>query len=293
MNEWGAALSAGFIPFQVRRLIEAALEEDLAGGDVTTEALILDQDWGRAEAVARARGVLAGTWVFAAVFTAVDSQLHVDLLRAEGSRVESGDTVAAVSGSLVSILKAERVALNFFQRLSGIATETGQYVAAVAGLPVRIVDTRKTVPGMRWLDKYAVRVGGGFNHRLSLSDGVLVKDNHLAAVRGRGETMQGIVARLRRRTHHLLKIQVEVESLEEATEAVEGGADALLLDQMPLEQVQEVVRRYKGRVLIEASGGITLEEVRCVAGTGVDLISVGALTHSPRALDISLEVRPA
>ena len=281
---------SGAIPLQVRRLIEGALEEDGVSGDFTTEALVLGEECGRAEAVARAPGVLAGTWVFAQVFTAVDPRLAVELLRPEGGRVVPGDTVAAVRGSLASILKAERVALNFLQRLSGIATETARYVAAVADLPVKIVDTRKTVPGMRWLDKYAVRMGGGFNHRMSLGDGVLVKDNHLAVVRARGESFKAMVARIRQGTSHLVKIQVEVESLEEATEAAEAGADALLLDGMSPEQMEGVVRRYTGRILIEASGGITLENVRRVAETGVDLISVGALTHSPRALDISLEV---
>ena len=283
---------SGAIPLQVRRLIEGALEEDGVSGDLTTGALVLDEEYGRAEAVARAPGVLAGTGVFAQVFTAVDTRLVVELLRPEGGRVVPGDTVAAVRGSLGSILKAERVGLNFLQRLSGIATETARYVAAVAGLPVKIVDTRKTVPGMRWLDKYAVRMGGGFNHRMSLSDGVLVKDNHLAVVRARGESFKAMVARIRQRASHLVKIQVEVESLEEATEAAEAGADALLLDGMSPEQMEGVVRRYTGRILIEASGGITLENVRRVAETGVDLISVGALTHSPRALDISLEVVP-
>jgi nicotinate-nucleotide pyrophosphorylase (carboxylating) len=270
-----------------------ALEEDLASGDPTTEALILDQERGRADAVVRAPGVVAGTWVFAQVFTTLDPSLQVELLVVDGSHVTPGESVAVVSGALASILKAERVALNFLQRISGIATETARYVAAAAGLPVRIVDTRKTAPGMRWLDKYAVRMGGGFNHRLTLSDGILVKDNHLAVVRGRGETFKTMLGRLRDRASHLLKVQVEVETLEEATEAVEAGADALLLDQMSLEHMQEVVRRYKGRVLIEASGGVTLGNVRQVAETGVDLISVGALTHSPRALDISLEIHPA
>ncbi|HET7853584.1 MAG TPA: carboxylating nicotinate-nucleotide diphosphorylase [Candidatus Methylomirabilis sp.] len=280
------------IPLQVRRLIEGALEEDGVSGDCTTGALVLGEECGRAEAVARAAGVLAGTWVFAQVFTTVDSRLAVEFLRPEGGRVAPGEKVAAVSGSLASILRAERTALNFLQRLSGIATETARYVAAVAGLPAKIVDTRKTAPGMRWLDKYAVRMGGGVNHRMSLSDGVLVKDNHLAVVRARGESLKAMVARIRHRTSHLLKIEVEVESLEEATEAAEAGADALLLDGMSLDQMEEVVRRYSGRIVIEASGGITLENVRRVAETGVDLISVGALTHSPRALDISLEVLP-
>ncbi len=284
---------APLFPAHVRRLIERALEEDLPSGDPTTDALVSDAEQGSAEAVARASGVIAGTWVFADVFTTVDPRLQVDLLRTEGSRVVPGDRVATIAGSFASILKAERVALNFLQRLSGIATETARYVDVVSGLPVRIVDTRKTIPGLRWLDKYAVRMGGGINHRMSLSDGILVKDNHLAVVRARGETFRAMMARLRQRASHLLKIQVEVETLEEAREAVEAGAEALLLDAMSLDHMEEVVRRYKGRVLLEASGGITLENVRRVAETGVDLISVGALTHSPRALDISLEIQPA
>ena len=293
LSEQGDSGFPGGVPFQVRRLIEMALEEDLAGGDPTTDALIPDQEQGRAEAVVQGPGVLAGTWIFAQVFTTLDPSLRVQLLIADGSRVVPGIKVAAVSGSLASILKAERVALNFLQRMSGIATDTARYVAAVGGLPVRVVDTRKTAPGMRWLDKYAVRMGGGFNHRLALSDGILVKDNHLAVIRARGETFKSMVLGLRNRSSHLLKIQVEVETLDEAVEAVEAGADALLLDQMSLERMQEVVRRFKDRVLIEASGGITLETVRRVAETGVDLISVGALTHSPRALDISLDIRAA
>lgn len=274
-------------------MVERALEEDLASGDPTTEALITDQDRGRAEAVVRAPGVLAGTWVFGLVFTTVDPRLEVQPLRPEGHHLTPGEGVATVTGSLASILRGERVALNFLQRLSGIATGTARFVAAVAGLPVRIVDTRKTVPGMRWLEKYAVRMGGGFNHRMNLSDGILVKDNHLVVVKARGESFKAMVARLRECTSHLLRVQVEVETLDEATEAAEAGVDALLLDQMALEQMAEVVRRYKGRVLIEASGGITLDTVRRVAETGVDFISVGALTHSAQALDISLEVQPA
>jgi nicotinate-nucleotide pyrophosphorylase (carboxylating) len=282
---------ARLVPPQVRRLIEQALEEDGVQGDLTTDALISDEERGLAEAVVWAEGVLAGTPVFAEVFATVDPRLQVRPLRPEGSRVAPGERVAGVSGPLGSILRAERVALNFLQRLSGIATETARYVAAVAGLPVRIVDTRKTVPGMRWLDKYAVRVGGGFNHRMSLGDGILVKDNHLATLKARGESLKTMVARLRQRASHLVKIQVEVETPDDATEAVEAGVDALLLDGMSLEQMEVVVRRSKGRVIFEASGGITLETVRRVAETGVDLISVGALTHSPRALDINLEVQ--
>lgn len=282
---------APMVPLHVRALIERALEEDVASGDPTTEVLVSADERGRAEAVARAPGVLAGLWVFAGVFTTVDPRLQVDLLRGEGSPVTLGERIAVISGAVASVLKAERVALNFLQRLSGIATETARYVAAVSGLPVRIVDTRKTVPGMRWLEKYAVRAGGGMNHRMNLSDGILVKDNHLAVVKARGETFKAMVARLRQQTGHLLKIQVEVETPEDAADAAEAGADALLLDQMPLDHIEDVVRRYKGKVLLEASGGITLENVRRIAETGVDLISVGALTHSARALDISLEIQ--
>ncbi len=279
------------VPLHVRVLIERALEEDVASGDPTTEALVPADERGRAEAVARAPGVLAGLGVFAGVFTTVEPRLQVDLLRGEGSPVALGERIAVISGAVASMLKAERVALNFLQRLSGIATETARYVAAVSGLPVRIVDTRKTVPGMRWLEKYAVRAGGGMNHRMNLSDGILVKDNHLAVVKARGETLKAMVARLRQQTSHLLKIQVEVETPEDAADAAEAGADALLLDQMPLNHIEDVVRRYKGKVLLEASGGITLENVRRIAETGVDLISIGALTHSARALDISLEIQ--
>ncbi len=278
---------------QVRWLIEKALEEDVRGGDPTTEALIADEELGMGEAVVRGAGTLAGIEVFAAVFTTLDHRLQVEILRPDGSRVAPGEVVARVTGSLRSILKGERVALNFLQRLSGIATETARYVSAVEGLPVRILDTRKTTPGMRWLEKYAVRMGGGFNHRLNLSDGILVKDNHLAAIKARGVSFKEMVARLRQRSGHLLKIQVEVQNLEEAQEAVEAGVDALLLDNMPLGALRAVVERYKSKILLEASGGITLGNVRVVAETGVDLISVGALTHSPRALDISLEVQSA
>jgi nicotinate-nucleotide pyrophosphorylase (carboxylating) len=291
MGNWRDVTAGTSLPAQVRWLIEKALEEDVGSGDPTTEALIADGDLGRAEAIVRAAGTIAGTEVFAAVFTTLDHHLQVKTLRLDGSQVGPGEVVARLTGSLRSILKGERVALNFLQRLSGIATETARYVAAVEGLPVRILDTRKTTPGLRWLEKYAVRMGGGFNHRLNLSDGILVKDNHLAVIKARGISLKEMVARLRLRSGHLVKIQVEVQSLEEAVEAVEAGADALLLDNMPLDGIQAVVHRYKGKIFLEASGGITLENVRAIAETGVDLISIGALTHSPRALDISLEVR--
>jgi len=198
--------------------------------------------------------------------------------------------VTKVSGSIAGILKAERVALNFLQRLSGIASETSRYVARVEALPVRIMDTRKTTPGWRSLEKYAVRIGGGGNHRMNLGDGVLIKDNHLAALRSQGLNIKEIIAKARQNAPQRLPVEVEVRTVSEALEAVEAGADIVMLDNMNLEDMREAVKSINGRALIEASGGITLDNVRAVAETGVDFISIGALTHSARALDISLEL---
>ncbi|MDR7462981.1 MAG: carboxylating nicotinate-nucleotide diphosphorylase, partial [Armatimonadota bacterium] len=209
---------------------------------------------------------------------------------ADGAEVERGQVVAVVEGDGRALLAGERVALNFLSHLSGIATLTRRYVQAVAGLPCRIVDTRKTAPGLRVLQKYAVRVGGGANHRFGLSDGVLVKDNHLAMLKRQGVSLRQALERLRARVPHGIRIQVEVTDLDQVHEAVEAGADALLFDNMDLQTLRQAVARCRGRVLTEASGGVTLETVRAVAETGVDLISVGALTHSAPALDLSLEI---
>jgi nicotinate-nucleotide pyrophosphorylase (carboxylating) len=195
-----------------------------------------------------------------------------------------------VSGSIASILKAERVALNFLQRLSGIASETNRYVAKVEGLPVRIMDTRKTTPGLRSLEKYAVRVGGGKNHRLNLGDGILIKDNHLVALGSQGLNIKEIIARARQNAPQRLQVEVEVRTISEALEAVKAGANIVMLDNMNLKDMRKAVESIQGSALIEASGGITLDNVRAVAETGVDFISIGALTHSTRALDISLEL---
>jgi len=277
-------------PAQVNRLIEQALEEDLGWGDITTQALV-PPDWvGRGKVVFREAGIVAGLDVMAAVFTKLDPSLDVEAQVEEGDEVEVDQVVAAVSGPLASILSGERLALNFLQRLSAIATETARYVKAIEGLPTRIVDTRKTTPGMRWLEKYAVRVGGGHNHRMNLGDGILIKDNHLAALGAQGQSLKDAVAELRRVAPHPLRVEVEVESVAQAQEALEAGADVILLDNMSLEAMRKTVELARGRVLTEASGGIRLETVRAVAETGVDLISVGALTHSVRALDISLEL---
>jgi nicotinate-nucleotide pyrophosphorylase (carboxylating) len=268
-------------------VIDDALAEDLALGDSTTEALVPPDLLGRAALLVKAKGVLAGLPAAERVFQRVDPGLGVASAVADGSRVEPGQVVATVEGSVASILKAERTALNFLQRLSGIATATAQHVDAVAGLPVRIIDTRKTTPGLRLLEKYAVRMGGGHNHRMNLADGILIKDNHLAAL---GMDLAQAVRLARERAPHTLKIEVEAESLEQVRAALAAGTDIIMLDNMGLEEMRQAVQLIGGRAITEASGGITLENVRAVAETGVDLISIGALTHSAKALDISLDL---
>jgi len=289
---------------QIEETVDRALAEDLGKGDVTTEALISSDQRGTGFIVAKKEGILAGIEVAKQVFHRVDPELKVEILLEDGARVEPGSKIAKVSGSIASILKAERIALNFLQRLSGIASETNRYVARVEGLPVRIMDTRKTTPGWRLLEKYAVRVGGGENHRMNLGDGILIKDNHLMALRSQGLNIKEIIAKARQNAPLSLRgaerrsnlqtrqpqVEVEVGAVSEALEAVEAGADIVMLDNMNLEDMRKAVKSIHGRALIEASGGITLDNVRAVAETGVDFISIGALTHSSRALDISLEL---
>jgi nicotinate-nucleotide pyrophosphorylase (carboxylating) len=275
---------------EVDSVIGLALDEDTGRGDVTTAALVPKELQGRACVMVKAPGVLAGGEIARIVFLKVDPSLQVELLTKDGSAVQSGDLIACVAGNVVSMLKAERVALNFLQRLSGIASRTAQYVAAVHGLPVVITDTRKTTPGLRLLEKYAVRMGGGRNHRFSLGDGILIKDNHLAALRALGMSMKEIVAKAKKNAPQGFKVEVEVTGIQEALDAVEAGADTILLDNMGPEEMLRVAGLVKGRVRTEASGGITLDTVRAVAMSGVDQISVGALTHSVNALDMSLEL---
>ena len=274
----------------IEEVIERALAEDLGQGDVTTAALISMHQPGVGFIVIKEEGVLAGIGLTKQVFQRVDPQLEVELLLEDGARVKPGSKAAKVTGSFASILKGERVALNFLQRLSGIASETSRYVESVHGLPVRIMDTRKTTPGLRSLEKYAVRIGGGQNHRMNLGDGILIKDNHLAALRNQGLNIKEIVARARRNAPQRLTVEVEVGTVQEALEAVEAEADIVMLDNMDIEDMREAVKRIRGRALIEASGGITLDNARAVAETGVDSISIGALTHSVKALDIGLEL---
>jgi nicotinate-nucleotide pyrophosphorylase (carboxylating) len=277
-------------PALVDRIITAALEEDGALDDVTTQALIPADQQGRGVIVANAEGVVCGLPVVAAVFAALDPSITFEPLVQDGASIKQGDLLARVEGPVAPILSAERVALNLLQRLSGVATATRRMVEAVAGLPVRILDTRKTTPGLRALERYAVRVGGGHNHRFNLSEAVLIKDNHLAACRARGLTIAQAIDQARRAAPPGMQIEIEVTTVDEAREALDAGAATLLLDNMPLEEMRRAVQLAKGRALIEASGGVRLDTVRAIAETGVDVISVGSITHSAPALDMSLEL---
>ncbi len=273
-----------------RDLIRMALAEDEVAYDPTS-SLLPDDLTSEALMMPKANGVLAGVDVALEVFRETDPTLETSRLVDDGSPVERGMYVAAIRGRMSSILRAERTALNFVQRMSGIATAVNGFVRALDGLPTQMIDTRKTVPGWRLLDKYAVRMGGGHNHRMSTADGILIKDNHIAAMATRGESMTELIRRARHDAAHTIRIEVECDTLDQVREAVEAGADIILFDNMTPEQMREGVAICKGRALTEASGGITIDTVREVAETGVDLLSSGAVTHSVTALDISLEVR--
>ena len=283
-------------PHEIEEIVERALAEDLGAGDPTTETLVPPDMRGSAVVVAGAAGVLAGGEVARAVWRRVDPTVHFEPLLRDGSTLtpddpdagSEGDVIARLDGPIASILRGERTALNFLQHLSGIATETSKYVRAVGDYRAQILDTRKTVPGLRALEKYAVAVGGGRNHRRNLGDGILIKDNHIAAMRKAGLSLGDAVEKARAAAPPT--IEVEVEDLDQVSEALDAGADILLLDNMTIEQMAEAVRVARGRALTEASGGIRLENLQAVAATGVDLISVGALTHSARALDMSLDL---
>jgi nicotinate-nucleotide pyrophosphorylase (carboxylating) len=266
------------------RVVYAALAEDVGAGDVTTESTVDPDRVGVAEISVREPGVVCGLVAAEAVFRALDADVRFDALVDEGAWVEPGTVVARVEGFERALLTGERTALNFLGRLSGISTLTRRYVEAVDGTGAAILDTRKTTPGLRGLEKHAVACGGGRNHRFALDDGVLVKDNHLRAV----GSVRAAVERLRETTP--LPIEVECDTLEQVSEALDVGVDAILLDNMSLDALRAAVSLARGRARLEASGGITLENVRAVAETGVDEISIGALTHSARSLDVSLEL---
>jgi nicotinate-nucleotide pyrophosphorylase (carboxylating) len=270
----------------IRELIQSALEEDIGMGDITTTAALTGAEVGRAKAFAKVNIVVAGIYVFREVFLFLDEGIQFSGNCEDGRVVKKGGILAEISGNLGSILTAERVALNFFQRMCGIATLTRQYVDEVKGTPAKILDTRKTMPGLRCIDKYAVRIGGGTNHRSGLHDGVLIKDNHIAAAGG----MSKALARVRGYIPHTLKIEVEVKNLQEVEETLIAGADIIMLDNMTNEDMRKAVAVVNGKVPLEASGNVTLANVRQIAETGVDFISVGALTHSVSASDISLKI---
>lgn len=277
---------------QIRTAVRTALEEDTALGDVTTTALFPKPVHAKSTVIAEQPGglVVAGLAVAHEVFAQVDPTLECASLLTDGDRAASGSAILEVTGDGRSILKGERVALNFLQRLSGIATLTAKFCEAVTGYRVKIVDTRKTTPGLRVLEKWAVTLGGGHNHRQNLSDGILIKDNHLALA---GRDVARACRLARERAPHGLKIEVEAQTLDEVRAALDGGADIILLDNMDLSSIRKAVELIKGRALVEVSGGVTLANVREIAAVGPDLISVGALTHSAPAVNLSMDIVPA
>ena len=275
----------------IDRVVAAALDEDAPWGDITSEMLILGSATARADLVAREAGVFSGGDVFAAAFRLTDSRIDVELIVEDGEYFEKGAVLAVVSGPARGVLTAERIGLNFVQRMSGIATLTARYVAEVAHTGARIADTRKTTPGLRAFERHAVVNGGGHNHRYSLSDAVMAKDNHLAVLAQKGVSvtaaLQGAIARLPHTTH----VEVEVDKLDQVDAVLAAGIGTIMLDNFSLEDLRLGVEQVGGRATVEASGGVSLETVRAIAETGVDVISVGALTHSARALDLGLDIR--
>ncbi len=276
-------------PLLYQELLQGALIEDIGRGDLTSEAIIPGDLLAEAVMRSKASGRVAGLEVAARAFTLVDESLKTLLCVGDGDDVKPGDTLLRVQGSAASILTAERVALNFVQRLSGIATATANAVTGTAGTKTIVVDTRKTTPGLRILEKYAVRMGGGRNHRFGLDDAVMIKENHIAV----SGSIANAVAKARSYLGHMHKVEVEVENLRQVEEALAAAADVILLDNMDLETMAQAVRMIDGRAYVEASGGIKPDDVPAVAATGVDVISLGWITHSAPALDISLEVTPA
>jgi len=268
----------------IDRIIDTALAEDIHTGDITTLAMLPKPRRMRARLVAKEPMVLAGLAVAERVFTRLDPSTSFESLFADADQVQAGEVIARLTGDAAALLQGERVALNLLQRMCGIATQTAEFVKEIEGTGARVVDTRKTTPGLRVLEKYAVRVGGGTNHRTGLYDGVLIKENHIAAAGGILEA----VRRARSYIPHTLKIEVETETLEQVALALEAGADIIMLDNMGLQQMSEAVLLIGKRALVEASGGVHLGSIKAIAQTGVDIISVGALTHSVRAADISM-----
>lgn len=270
--------------YNLDKMIERALEEDFGNGDITTLATVEENKQIKGSFIAKEEGVICGLPILARIFEVLDPSVKLDFLVQEGDQVMGGDIIAKISGPARSILTGERVALNFLQRLSGIATRTRVAVEQISGTKAVIADTRKTTPGLRSIEKYAVRVGGGSNHRFNLSDGVLIKDNHISAAGGITQAVLGA----RRFAPHTLKIEVEVENFTQIEEALACGADIIMLDNMNTEEMTKAVQMIDGKALVEASGNMGDRNLRTVAECGVDIISIGALTHTIRAMDISL-----
>ena len=270
---------------QIDQLIIDALAEDIGTGDITTMSVVESDRTAKGEYIAKESGILCGIDICARVFAILDPTIKMTKYFSDGDRIEKGDIIARVEGNAISLLSGERTGLNIMQRLSGIATRTAKAVAAVTGSKTQIADTRKTTPGMRILEKYAVRVGGGSNHRFNLADGIMIKDNHIVAA---GSITEAVM-RARKNAPHTLKIEVEVETIDQLREALEAGADIIMLDNMSNEMMTEAVRIVNGRALTEASGNMGDRNLAAVAATGVDIISIGALTHTVKSLDISLK----
>ena len=275
----------------IDRAVTAALDEDAPWGDLTSEALIVETAIARADLVAREEGVFSGGEVFAAAFRLTDPSIDVELIVEDGEFFRPGTILATVTGPARGVLTAERVGLNFVQRMSGVATLTAHYVAEVAHTGARIADTRKTTPGLRAFERHAVVNGGGHNHRYSLSDAVMAKDNHLAVLAQKGVSVTAAIQAAKARLPHTTHIEVEVDRLDQIEPVLEAGVGTIMLDNFSLEDLRAGVELVAGRATVEASGGVSLETVRAIAETGVDVISVGALTHSARALDLGLDVR--
>ena len=270
----------------IEDLIQMALKEDIGPGDITTDNLVAQDTRGRGTIVAKQDLVVAGLQVAERVFKTLEPRIDFEALYADGDRIAAGSAVARIDGTLVALLKGERTALNFLQRLSGIATQARAFVGEITGTAVKLVDTRKTTPGWRVLEKYAVRMGGAHNHRMGLYDGVLIKDNHIAVAGG----IANAVKKVRQQVSHLVKVEVEAATFEEVDEALAAGADVIMLDNMDLDQIRQAVGMIDKNALVEVSGNVTRRRLKELAQTGVDLISIGALTHSAVAVDLSMNI---